>query len=840
MTPLIEPRPKTALAWQDEEIAYPDVIRRARARAASMPEAGERVVLFAENCPDWVYSAYGAWVAGAVLVPVDHLSTAPELAYVVDDCRPVLVVCSEHTRATVEGALAIASTRPRVATFQELQAEAAAREGAPHDAQATAPITVDEPSLAAIVYTSGTTGSPKGVMLSFGNLLANIRPVADAGYYTPAARVLLLLPLHHVLPLAGCLTAPLYAGSTIVFATSLAGPDLVGLLRRHRITLIVGVPRFYDLLNRALRERIDANPVARGLFALARRVRSPKFSKLLFGSVHRKFGGSLEYLVSGGAALSPATGETFDVLGFKVCEGYGMTECAPMITFPRPEAIKLGSCGQALTGCEVRVDESGEILARGPNVMLGYYGHPEETRAILRDGWLHTGDLGRLDEEGYLYVTGRLKDILVLPSGKKVDPEGVETVLRASPGVREVGVFLDGETLHALVGPDWDRLAISDRATAEATLRRDVIDPYNAGVSPYRRVARLTLVHAELPRTRLGKLRRHLLPGIAEEVARTSAIPGYLDAPADSALARLAAFLSGEGGKPVRADSRLEADLGVDSLGRVELSVFMERAFGVSIPENRLAEVETVGDLARFVAEYRKEEGATPPEAVSWAEILHPKTPPALPGSGLAHRALTHLLRWGARTFFRIEARGLERLPAAPFVLVPNHQSYLDGLFVAAHLPAAVVLNTVFYAKEKHVRVGWLRWLAAHANTIVMHEKAGFLPSLQQLAEALRQGRNLMIFPEGTRSRDGTLGEFKESYAILARELKVPVVPVAIDGATGVLPPGRHFPRLSCPITVTCLDPVHPEETASPAELNATVRQRIAAEVRVAAGSCGG
>ena len=151
-----------------------------------------------------------------------------------------------------------------------------------------------------------------------------------------------------------------------------------------------------------------------------------------------------------------------------------------------------------------------------------------------------------------------------------------------------------------------------------------------------------------------------------------------------------------------------------------------------------------------------------------------------------------------------------------------------------------MVLNTVFYAKEKHVRLGWLRWLAAHANTIVMDEKAGFLPSLQQLAEALRQGRNLMIFPEGTRSRDGTLGEFKESYAILARELKVPVVPVAIDGATGVLPPGRHFPRLSCPITVTCLDPVRPEETASPAELNATVRQRIAAEVRVAAGSCGG
>lgn len=826
MANLLEPRGKCALIWHSERISYGQLIERASERAGYMPKAGARVVVFGENYPEWVYCAYAVWLAQTLLVPVDHLSTAEELTYVINDCEPELLICSEHTRKTVERALISSQYQPQVLVFENLERQAVS---ATTTGEVT-PIVVDEAALAAIVYTSGTTGTPKGVMLSFGNLLANIRPVVSAGYFTLDARALLLLPLHHVLPLTGSLLAPLYGGSTVVFASSMAGQELLALLRRHRITVIVGVPRFYDLLHRALRDKIARNPVTRRLFALAQRIGSRAFSRVVFWSVHRKFGGKLRYLVCGGAALNPATTETFDTLGFLMCEGFGMTECAPMITFPRPEAVRLGATGQVLDGCEVRVDDNGEILARGPNVMLGYWGRPEATAAMLRDGWLHTGDLGRLDDQGYLYVTGRLKEILVLPNGKKVDPAGAENALLQSPAIREVGVTLDGETLHALVVPNWVSFPTTALVEAEAWLRREVIDPYNVTVSPYRRVQRVTLVNQELPRTRLGKLRRHLLGSIAEDVAAAAATRSHLAPATDVTLSRLVAFLERLCEKPVSASSRLQADLGLDSLGRVELAAFVERVFGITIAEAELPEFDTVDALARVVAQTSK--GPVSEESLpefSWHELLYPKSAPTLPSSSLYHRALVYLSRWAIRILFRIRASGQERLPLGPFILASNHQSYLDGVFVAAFLLPEVVLATMFYAKADHVRQAWLKALAQRCNTIIMDPKQGFLGSLQQLAAGLMRGNNLIIFPEGTRSHTGELGSFKDSYAVLAQELHIPVVPVVIDGAYAVLARGRRIPRLYRPITITYLEPLRSFERETPAEFNQRVRERILA-----------
>ncbi len=821
MRPILEDRPAVALTWNDEQVSYGELLRRAWSWSRQLTDAGERVAILSENRLEWAMAAYAVWAAGKAIVPIDALSSAEEVAYLLDDCTPGLVYCSKTTRPTLERALGMAGHRPTVLDLEDASSRAASEAaGAPRE-----PILADESSLAAIVYTSGTTGNPKGVMVTWGNLFANVVAVADAGFFTPQTRVLLLLPLHHVLPLAGALVAPLFAGGVIVFATSLAGEQLVATLRENRVTTIVGVPRFYDLLHRALRERIDANVIARGLFALAGRLGSKAFSRLVFGSVHRKLGGHLRHLISGGAALGDETARTFQVLGFDVCQGYGMTECAPMITFPRLGRIKIGSCGQALTGCEVAIQE-GEIVAHGPNVMRGYYGRPDETAAILRDGWLHTGDLGRLDEQGFLYVTGRLKEIVVLPSGKKVNPLTVEAALAAaSPAVKEAGVFLDGEVLHALVVPDWNALPIADRHEAEAWLRREVLEPYNATVAPYRRVARVTLANEDLPRTRLAKLRRHLLAGIAEQMADRSASVASGSTTGDDTLARLTAFLARQCRRPVQADSRIEADLGVDSLGRVELSVFLERAFGVSVSETRLSEFETVSALAGFVSQYQTARDSA--LDVSWAEILAPKRPPALPGSSLWHRGIILRSRAFVRLYFRARARGMERLPDEPCILAPNHQSFIDGLFVTAFMRPRAVLRTFFYAKEKHVRQWWLRYLAQRNNVVVMKSDEGIRSSLQKLAAALRRGHNVMIFPEGTRSASGTLGDFRETYAILARELRVPVVPVVIDGAHQALPSGRLWPKLLGRISVTYLDPVRPREGEDVQTFNGRVRSLI-------------
>ena len=817
MPTLLESRPTTALVWNDERVSYDELLRRVRARSKDLDGAGERVVVFSENRLEWVDAAYAIWAAKRVLVPLDFMSTAEEVAYVLDDCTPGAVYCSAKTRPVVEKALGLASHQPRLL---ELGGNIVGTESA-----VAAPVDADPARLAAIVYTSGTTGSPKGVMLSFGNLLANVTAVVNEGYYTPDSRIFLLLPLHHVLPLAGCLMAPLFGGSTIVFATSLAGEELVATLKRNRVTTIVGVPRFYDVLGHAFRDRIEASGLARTLFALAAKVGSPRFSRLVFGSVHRKLGGKLQHLICGGAALGRETARIFDVLGFTVCEGYGMTECAPMITFPRLGKIKLGTCGQALSGTEVKTVD-GEIVTRGPNMMLGYYNRPEETAAIIRDGWLHTGDLGQFDDEGFLTITGRLKEIIILPSGKNVNPLPIETTLQGATGaVREAGVFLDGETLHALVVPNWDGLPIADRGAAEEWLRREVLEPYNATVAPYKRVTRVTLAREELPRTRLGKLRRHQLAAIAGAIREAAAEPAAAVEPGDPTLAKIAAFLERQYRQPVRALSRLDADLGVDSLGRVELAAFLQQSFGVAIPEARLAEFATAGDLARFVAQYKTDKGDAP--AFSWSEILKPARPPALPHSSLLHRLIVFVSDLFVRLAFRTESQGGDRLPEGPCIIAPNHQSLFDGMFVNAFMRKSAVWRTLYYAKAKHFGGAWKKFLADRSNVIVATPEEGILQSLQKVAAALRKGNNVVIFPEGTRSPGGTLGAFKESYAILARELNVPVVPVVIDGTHRVLPVGGWFPRLLGRVRVTYLEAVTPREGEPADRFNQRVRAMI-------------
>lgn len=815
MTPLLESRPTTALVWNDEKIRYDQLIARAHGWSSLLAPADERVVVFSENRLEWIYAAFATWAAGRTIVPVDFMSTAEELAYVLDDCRPGAIFCSSTTRPVVLRALGLARHAPRVLVLEELPAQ----EGP------VAPILADESAVAAIVYTSGTTGSPKGVMLTFANFLANVTAVVNEGYYTPATRLLLLLPLHHVLPLAGCVLAPLYAGSTVVFATSLAGEELVATLQRNQVTTIVGVPRFYDVLGHAFRDKIRASRLASALFALAARVGSRSFSRRIFGSVHRRLGGHLEHLISGGAALNRETARLFDVLGFTVCEGYGMTECAPMITFPRIGKIKLGTCGQALSGTEVKTVD-GEVVTRGPNVMLGYYNRPEETAAILRDGWLHTGDLGELDAEGYLTITGRLKEILVLPSGKNVNPAPIEAALQAASGaVREAGVFLDGETLHALVVPNWQELPIAGRTEAQEWLRREVVEPVNATVAPYKRVTKITLASDDLPRTRLGKLKRHQLASIAESIRHAGEQAPPSEAASDPTFARIASFLERQYRLPVRPGHRLDADVGVDSLGRVELAAFLQQAFGVTIPDVRFAEFATVGELSDFVAQFKSErkEGAE----FSWAEILKPARPPSLPHSGILHRLMMNASRLFVRTFFRSRAQGIERLPEGPCILAPNHQSFFDSLFVTAHLKRRTLWRTLFYAKAKHFGGSWRKFLADRSNVIVMNPDEGILQSLQKVAAALRRGNNVVIFPEGTRSVGGALGAFKESYAILARELGVPVVPVVIDGTHRVLPVGGWFPRLLEKVQVTFLEPVRPGEGEAAESFNRRVRALI-------------
>jgi long-chain acyl-CoA synthetase len=791
-----------AIYWNASTISF-DALHQAIDGCAVILDVapGDRVALFAENRPEWVTAFYAAWRRDAIVVPIDYLSTADDVAFILGDCRPRVLVCSRTSEPVLRDAVALATAAhadyaPTLLLLDELP-EPVTTPSEPM------PMPDDEERTALIIYTSGTTGVPKGVMLSFRNLMANALAVTrDVPIFRGDRPVLVLLPLHHTFPLMGSMVAPLMVGSMIAFTPSLAADDIMATLQGARVAIIIGVPRFYSMLRKGIRDKINAKAVARLLFRIAERKQSRAFSQKVFGSVHRKFGGNVQYMVCGGAALDPEVERDYATLGFEVLVGYGMTECAPMITFPRPGNTRPLSSGQLLPGCEVKI-ENGEILVRGANVMQGYWGQPDETAAALRDGWLCTGDLGHFDAEGHIFITGRAKEIIVLSNGKNISPVEVEQKLEAqSPLVSEVAVFLDGDVLHALLVPDMAR--VGETADVADLLRREVVDAYNADAVPAKKVLRMTVSMTELPKTRLGKIRRFALPELA---AGTTVDASATPEPEFEELALLRTYLAREKGVEVRASTHLAYELSLDSLDLVSLQVFLERTFGVVVPAEQIAGFGTVGALA---AHLRGADINLDVEEIDWGSILAEPATVQFRRSWFTYTFIKNMSRVLFSVYFRVRGRGVENIPDGPAIFAPNHQSFIDGLFVTMFLRNLQLRRTYFYAKEKHLRQRWLKFMADRHNVIIMDMNKDLKLSLQKLAAVLRTGRSVIIFPEGTRTRDGRLGEYKKTFAILSSELGVPVVPVAIQGAYRALPHGAVMPRPFTRVSVDFLPPVHP------------------------------
>jgi long-chain acyl-CoA synthetase len=757
----------------------------------------QRVVIFSENRPEWIYALYGCWNIGAIVVPVDVLSSREDLAYILNDCAPDAIFCSAEKSGLLHNALADSGKESAVFIFENLSLPADVSEINDFEIE-------DEQRTALILYTSGTTGSPKGVMLSFENLLTNLNAVCrDVRIYTPDDRVMILLPFHHVLPLVGNIVAPLFSKGTMVLNTSLAAEDIMSTLKQFKVTIMIGVPRLYQLIYKGLREKINRSPFARILVALAGKVNSRFLSRILFSSVRKKFGGHLKCLVCGGAPVDAEVVKLFQTLGFELLEGYGMTETAPMITFTRPGKVLPGIPGHLLPGIKVRFEE-GEIVVSGKNVMQGYYNKRKETAQVLKDGWLHTGDLGFMDEKGYLHITGRKKEIIVLPNGKKINPEEVENaVLKQSPYVKETGVFMKDGILQAIILPDFRKLNEAGISDLDEHFRWKIIDQVNRTVTPYKKILRFHITSSELPRTRLGKIKRYLLPDLA--LIRKQTVQ---DEPKIREYQAIKKFLEEETLQPVHPEDHIELDLALDSLGRVSLSAFIETAFGVDIPESSLADYQSVAKLAEYLHQKKTRLNF---DGISWSQILKEKVHFSLPRSWFTHNLIKNIFQVGFSLFMRIKARGLENLPDQACIIAPNHQSILDGFLVVSLFKRRFIKRTYVYAKEKHFRGPFLRFLANRNNIILVDVNKDLRLSIQKLAEVLKKGKNLMIFPEGTRTLTGELGDFKQTFAILSQELKVPVIPVAIKGSYEVLPAGSRFPRLFKKVSIEFLKPVYPE-----------------------------
>jgi long-chain acyl-CoA synthetase len=818
----LAPGDAPAVYWQDEIISHSDLLFHARRAAETFAAApGDRVILFSENRPEWIAALYALFSKRAVAVPLDAFSPASDVAEAVSMVRPVAIFVSGKTRAVAEEAIAGLPDPPRILLLSDLPA------GSPEPGEILSPIEAADGDLAAILFTSGTTGRPKGVKLTFGNMRANVESVSvTVPIYRRETRVFALLPLHHILPLMGTVMAPLAVGGSLVLAHTLEPAAMLALMRKRKPTILIGVPRLYALFRKGVVDTLLRHAPTRALWAFAKK--HPGLARPLLRPVRAKFGGKLAQLVCGGAPLDYEVARDMTVMGFEMLEGYGMTEAAPMIAFPRPGSLRLGSVGNPFMPGSVKIQD-GEILARGPQVFPGYWENEEETREALdADGWLHTGDLGYLDRDGYLFITGRKKELLVLPNGKKVNPNELEEKMAALGGADlvEAAVTMKDGLLHALLHPRAGLEGDIPGAQAEY-FRRTLLDTLNRGTTPAKKITRLTVVSEDLPRTRIGKLRRHELAALATGTQPRRA-EAALSPEEQSFYEVLEEFLSGSlECSRVTPGSRWDLDLALDSLSRLSLLAWFDKTFGVKWPENIFAKHRTVAELLRETVKNRrffKKKAAEAPAAGLAGSAAEEGE--ELPRSTWIHPFLGAVLSGLARMCFRLEVEGLENIPEGGVVFAANHQSYLDGLFVARPLDRKRLRKTYFYAKAKHVR-GIAAALAKRCNVIVLTEGVDVARSIRQLAKALSGGGSAIIFPEGTRTADGRVGEFRPMFTRIAQETGVPVVPVAIEGAFEALPRGHHFPRFGSVVTVRFLPPVAVAADADPDEASERVREAV-------------
>lgn len=818
----IKPSERPALCFLDQTVSYSRLLQRISEYAQTFSaEPESRIVIFSENRLEWVYAFYSIWQWRCIPVPVDFMSSAEDVAYTLADCTPAAIFCSPGCRQVMDEAVSGLDFSPLIIDIETVKTDDSIAPAEPPDH--------DMDETAVILYTSGTTGDPKGVMLSFRNLQTNVRAVSeDIPIYKTDSRVLVLLPLHHIFPLAGTMIMPISMGATMAFVEALNSESILKAMCDWKVTIVIGVPRLFKMFRDGIMTKIHSSKVASLLFKLAEKMNSFPFSRLVFGKVQRKFGGHITYMPCGGAAPDFDVVRDFRTLGFELLAGYGMTETAPMIAFTHPGEQRSGASGQVMKINEIRIVDD-EITVRGNNVMQGYYKRPEETSAIMKDGWLHTGDLGYVDDDGHIFITGRRKEIIVLPNGKNINPEEIEKKLPAySDLIEDVAVLMAGGTLQALIQPNMEELTKQGVHEIEETIRWKVIDKYNRKCTPSKRIIKFTIVREPFPRTRLSKLKRHELPDLLQKPDR-AALKEKQQEPSIKEYRIIRDYLSERVETPVYPGDHLEIDLGLDSLEKVSLQYFIKSTFGCELSDEDIVNCPSVEKMAELVNQRKKH--ISDITTVHWGELLREKTHFQLPKTWFTMGWINHSARLFLKSYFRIKGKGVENLPEGPFILAPNHQSFLDGLFVSIFIKNRIMKKTYFYAKAEHVRMKWLKFLAGTNNVIVLDLNSNLKESIQNLASALKRDRNVIIFPEGTRTNDGSLGKFKSTFAILGRELNVPIVPVAIAGAFEALPTGRFLPRPFKPIEVTFLPPVLPENL-SYSSLAAKVSDSVNRQVR--------
>jgi long-chain acyl-CoA synthetase len=830
---------KTVMQMKTSEgyskFTYKDIYRISQSVAFSLYKSGlkkgDRIAIVLENRPEWSAIYFAIMFAGCIAVPLDPQSTKEDIKYFLSNSKSKVVFTSQQ----------FLSLFPKLSLLKIITLD---NKIFAAESPTTIAIEVSPKGIASILYTSGTTGKPKGVMLTHENFYANFQSINKLKIFTEKGHhnILSILPLHHSFPFMVTLIVPLFTGNLITYVESLRVEEILASMRETKVTILVGVPQIFYMFCRHISDEINKFPflfkiplsASIELLWLLRKLSKINLSKVLLAKIHQAFGAKLKFFVSGGARLDPEVAEFLTKIGFTILEGYGLTETAPVVTFNRYGKQKIGSVGQPIPEVKVKIINPnkhgiGEVAISGRNVMLGYYKLKEETQQVLKNDWFYSGDLGYLDKQNYLYLTGRKKELIILSGGKNITPEEIESYYSQSPFVKELCVLAIGEgtkeRLAAVIVPDVDYCRKVGQVNIRGSIKWD-IENLSKKFPAYKRIMDFIVVKEDLPRTRLGKLKRFAikdkylreLTGIKAKEIEEEVILSDEDL----------RILSSEIGKQViktltnrakitreiKLDDNLEMDLAFDSLERIELAATLEKLFKVKIPSSVMLQTFSVRELILNIEKLQKKHKkklVAELETFSWSDILrtnpsneviakiaiHPKW-----YNMIATAFISGISRLLLKLLWCLKTIDAEKLPLdKPFIYCANHNSYMDGFLIAAAAPNWLRSKLFFLGIRGIFELPVIRSAVKAIRVIPIDPGAHLIDAMQAAAYVFRHGKMVCIFPEGARSIDGEVKEFKKGIGILAKELNVDLVPIYIAGSYEAWPRGQRIPRPH-PITV--------------------------------------
>ena len=789
-------RKRIAVTYGEQKISYADVIKYVNYYSEFLDiTKGDRSALMMENRPESIFSFFSIWAKKGIAMSLDAGYTVDQLAYVLGDSTPKYLFVSNKTKKVAEEANSKLNNIIKIINVDELVLPAEykiKKEEFENDSN---------DDVAVIVYTSGTTGNPKGVMITYENIKTNMEGVRAVDLVNETDVILAMLPYHHIMPLCFTLILPIYMGVPIVLLTEISSASLLKTLQENRVTVILGVPRVWEMLDKAIMIKINESSLAKFMFKMAEKINSMAIRKMLFSKVHKQFGGHIRLMVSGGAKIDKNILEDFRTMGFCAIQGYGMTETAPIIAFNVPGRERSDSAGEVIPNVEVKIADDGEILVKGKNVMKGYYNNEKATEeAFDKDGWFHTGDLGRMDGK-YLIIIGRKKEMIVLPNGKNIDPNDIENeIIKNTDLIKEIAVTEYKEQLLAIIYPDFQQIEAKKIVNIKDAIKWEVIDKYNVTAPNYKKIHDIKIVKKELPKTRIGKIRRFMLKDLIEdkddvieqkEEKKAIVVPPEMKEKFDI----INKYIDERYHKAIDLDSHIELDLGFDSLDIVEFMNFLNETFGINLVEQDFVENKTISAIIKLVNEKAGKFVEKVDKNENLKKIIESDSDVKLPKDARYAKFLRVILGPFFRFYFKYKCIDKENIKDGAGIIVGNHQSYLDGFMVNNVFTTKEMNDNYYIATALHFKSKTMKYLANHGNIILVDANRNLKNTLQAAAKVLKNNKKLIIFPEGARTRDGQLHEFKKTFAILAKDLNVPIYPFVLKGAYEAFPYNKKFPK---------------------------------------------